>query len=539
MFPTRQFATTTAKAMTEVLAIMGALLLSTAGAQLASATSLAPLATVPVPQPVGGDIVDQAAAVRLGKALFWEMQTGGDGQIACATCHFHAGVDNRRLNTIHPGPDGIFQAVTGPGQLFGGSTISPAFDDIVGSQGIVGSTFVSIDPNPANAADICVATPDGTFFPHRRVTGRNAPTTIGAVFNVYNFWDGRANDVFNGFDPFGDTGNAAFPAGFAGGLITDSSPASQAVGPPNNAVEMSCAGRTFNGPNSLAEKLLARTPLGLQFVSTTDSVLGGLSNFPAKGLSKTYQQLIDDAFGAGSFIATDALNRFSRIWGQAVRAYVATLIPDQTPLDRFLAGNKTALTRSQQRGLGIFTGKGQCSKCHAGAELTDASFTFRAKKGLINEDGGDQGFHNIGVRPTADDPGRAGVGPGGVSFSESGAAADHGAFKTAALRNVKLTAPYFHNGGKATLEDVVAFYSRGGDFANPEKAKRIKNLGLSARKQQELVDFLRNGLTDCRVEQERAPFDHPSLDVPNGDPAALDFVLHVPAVGADGLGACP
>ena len=55
------------------------------------------------------------------------------------------------------------------------------------------------------------------------------------------------------------------------------------------------------------------------------------------------------------------------------------------------------------------------------------------------------------MRPTSEDLGRAGLGPNGVSFSRSGALADHGAFKTAALRNVKLTAPYFHNGGKKTL----------------------------------------------------------------------------------------
>ena len=56
------------------------------------------------PQPTGGDIIDQAAAVRLGKALFWDMQTGGDGMIACATCHFHAGADNRLKNPLNPGP---------------------------------------------------------------------------------------------------------------------------------------------------------------------------------------------------------------------------------------------------------------------------------------------------------------------------------------------------------------------------------------------------------------------------------------------------
>jgi cytochrome c peroxidase len=214
-----------------------------------------------------------------------------------------------------------------------------------------------------------------------------------------------------------------------------------------------------------------------------------------------------------------------------VQAYEATLIPDQTPYDRFLAGQSSALTAQQQVGLDRFQGKGNCTKCHAGAELSDATVSFAAKNGLINEDGGDQGFHNIGVRPTADDLGRAGTGPRGVSWSISGKTADRGAFKTPSLRNVKLTAPYFHNGGKATLADVVDFYSRGGDFANPELAKRLKIKAFDASEQTALVDFLTNALTDCRVEKERAPFDHPSLAIPNG--SALS------AVGSAGTGTCP
>src|SRR4051812_40067466 len=57
------------------------------------ANGLRPLSTVAVPQPAGGDIVNRAAAVRLGKALFWDVQSGGDGKVACATCHFKAGAD--------------------------------------------------------------------------------------------------------------------------------------------------------------------------------------------------------------------------------------------------------------------------------------------------------------------------------------------------------------------------------------------------------------------------------------------------------------
>jgi cytochrome c peroxidase len=299
-------------------------------------------------------------------------------------------------------------------------------------------------------------------------------------------------------------------------------------------VEMACAGRAFNGPNSLAAKLLARTPLQFQRVDPTDSVLGSLSNSPGNGLKCgsapcTYGQLINAAYGVN--LGAQAQAQFSRFWGQAVAAYESTLTPNQTPYDRFLAGQSNALTQQQQRGLNRFEGKGNCTKCHAGPDLSDATIKFAASNGLINEDGGDQGFHNIGVRPTADDLGRAGTGPRGASWSVSGSRFDRGAFKTPALRNVKLTAPYFHNGGKATLAEVVDFYSRGGDFANPERAKRIKSLSFDADDKAALVDYLTNGLTDCRVEKERAPFDHPSLAIPNG--------ATLPAVGSAGTGTCP
>lgn len=78
---------------------------------------------------------------------------------------------------------------------------------------------------------------------------------------------------------------------------------------------------------------------------------------------------------------------------------------------------------------------------------------------------------------------------------------------------------------------MVVFYNRGGDFANPEKSKRIKPLSLSSGDISSLVDFMANGLTDCRTEKQRAPFDHPSLGIPNG--------TDLGAVGAAGTGSCP
>lgn len=493
---------------------------------LGEATSPAPLSTVVVPQPVGGDIVDQAAAIRLGKALFWDVQAGGDGLTACASCHFQAGTDSRRTNTIAPGPNGLFQAVAGPG-----STWNPAsfrFDDIVGSQGVARAAFVSINADPSVAADVCSAQTDTVFADQRRVTGRNTPSAVGAVFFRDNFWDGRASQNFNGKNPFGTTGNnleGAFTS------ISNASLASQAVGPPNNDVEMSCAGRGFNGPGSLAAKLLARRPLDKQLVSSTDSVLGALARAPQTGLSVTYQQMIVDAFGPT--LAADAENQFSRFWGQAIAAYEATLIPDQTPFDKFLAGNTSAMTKRQRAGWNAFRDpeKANCSGCHAGSELSDATVSFAATKGLINLSGGDQGFHNLGLRPVDEDLGRAGQGPQGVPWSVSGSVFDRGAFKTPGLRNVKLTAPYMHNGMFATLADVVRFYKDGAIFEGPSVSPQFELISVSGGDIDALVDFLTNGLTDCRTEKRRAPFDGPALPLPNG--------TSLPATGAQGTGSCP
>jgi hypothetical protein len=104
-----------------------------------------------------------------------------------------------------------------------------------------------------------------------------------------------------------------------------------------------------------------------------------------------------------------------------------------------------------------------------------------------------------------------------------------GAFKVPTLRNVALTGPYFHNGSRATLEQVVEFYNRGGDRrgsdarntsgfgVNPSNlASDIRPLGLPPQEQADLVAFLRNGLTDPRVAWEQAPFDHPSIDINDG-----------------------
>src|SRR5262245_14525180 len=185
----------------------------------------------------------------------------------------------------------------------------------------------------------------------------------------------------------------------------------------------------------------------------------------------------------------------------------------------------------------------------------------------------DAGFYNIGVRPTADDVGVGGETPVGVPLAFArriqlglatpeitglpGASfvigptdtiAVDGALKAPSLRNVELTAPYFHNGGMTTLDEVLAFYNRGGDFHELNLATLdpvIAVLGLTVAERTAVVAFL-HALTDDRVRFEMAPFDHPQLLVPNGHPgdetavtdngtgAATDALLELPPAGTVG-----
>jgi hypothetical protein len=116
------------------------------------------------------------------------------------------------------------------------------------------------------------------------------------------------------------------------------------------------------------------------------------------------------------------------------------------------------------------------------------------------------------------------------------------------MRNIELTAPYFHNGGQATLLQVVNFYNRGGDFREHNAQFidfEIGALHLTPQELDDLVAFLK-GLTDQRVLYRKAPFDGPQLFVPNGhrvrngvpavdsDGTAADVFMEIPAVGRNG-----
>jgi cytochrome c peroxidase len=500
---------------------------------------LAPLTTAGVPtQPdVQRFIADSNAAARLGKALFWDMQAGSDGRTACASCHYDAGADSRSRNQVNPHGTTAFAA----NEQLTAADFPVESDRVVGSQGVLPSAFDGVTDGDAfelqrfSGADPIFNVGGANV---RRVTGRNAPSAINAVFSFRSFWDGRAQNVFNGVSPGGtnDLGARVGQVNASGGIdkvaiaIANSSLASQATGPPGSPVEMSADGRTLS---DIGKKLLTLRPLGTQEVSGSDSLLGALASPAGRGLDASYADLIREAFqpewwnGSGAVTAPNGRAyslmqfNFPLFWGLAIQAYESRLVSDGTPFDRFLSGDQSAMDPLAQEGMGVFSGKGDCMECHVGAALTDATGTGPSDEGPA---GGETGFHNIGVRSPGADPGLA-----------------NATFKTPGLRNVELTGPYFHNGGKATLRQVVDFYSIGGDFP-----AELKNLSLSEQEKDALVAFLKS-LTDPRVRDQSAPFDHPQLLVPAGaqtggnglvvkDAAgrALDCFKEVPVTGAAG-----
>jgi cytochrome c peroxidase len=415
----------------------------------------------------------------------------------------------------------------------------------------------------------------------RQTTGRNAPSAINAIHSVDFFWDGRARSDFNGLNPGGqgDPDAVILKIDMDGGIcacgitMEKAAAASQAVGPPGSDVEMTGAGRRFI---DLGKKACALMPLANQMVASDDSALGGMAMSGVDGgpgLGTTYVEMIQAAFRP-EYWASDAIldangtvigsgepdgpdeftvmeTNFSLFWGLSVMLYEASLVSDDTPFDQWLAGDVDAISPEAENGLDAFySGGTKCSRCHSGPVLSAASWDqLNVESGVgvgpvveidTQEDSGigDKGFFNIGIRPIAEDGGRAGVGDltwtSGLISGNTNLLPDAqiedldltdtvknaGAFKTPTLRNVELTGPYFHNGSQATLLQVVQFYTRGGDFGGDgtDVHKFVNPIGKLRNKlprQQAVVAFMKS-LTDERVRWEMAPFDHPELMIPNG-----------------------
>lgn len=430
------------------------------------------ISSTPLPSNLSEFVLDMDRAIELGKAFFWDMQSGSDGLTACATCHYSAGSDTRNKNQANPGVAGSFQRL-GPNHTLVHSDFplrkladpddalsSLIWDstEVIGSQGIPKQIFnsVSLNLTGADEEDDCSGIPDPLHnvlgLNTRQTTGRNAPHAVNAIFYVDAFWDGRARSDFNGVDPSGlantnamirkvDADGNIIPCGIS---MDRAALASQSIGPPLSGVEMSGAGRAWN---DLGKKMCNVMPLSRQQVSPTDSVLGSYA-VPAgdgKGLNITYVEMIQNSFrpeywnsdaifdsngahigngvpeGPNEFALME--QNFSLFWGLAVLCYESTLVSDQTRFDEYLAGNENALTPEEENGMDAFySGGTKCSKCHSGPLMSAATW------GELNtdtdvgvgpvvtvetngEDGfGDKGFFNIGVRPSGEDIGRAALG---------------------------------------------------------------------------------------------------------------------------------
>lgn len=149
---------------------------------------------------------------------------------------------------------------------------------------------------------------------------------------------------------------------------------------------------------------------------------------------------------------------------KAIAAYERMILSGNSPYDRFKAGDKKALSAAAQRGRVLFEGKARCVTCHA-------SFNFS-----------DENYHNLGVGMAKETPD---LGRFTVTKNEE----HRGAFKTPTLRDVAARPPYMHDGTLKTLDEVIAFYDKGGT-PNQWLSKEIRPLKLTPAERQDLVAFM-------------------------------------------------
>ncbi|HLK33596.1 MAG TPA: cytochrome c peroxidase, partial [Terriglobales bacterium] len=163
--------------------------------------------------------------------------------------------------------------------------------------------------------------------------------------------------------------------------------------------------------------------------------------------------------------------------GKSIASFERTVVAGNSPFDRWKYGHdEKAVSDSVKRGFVVFTSanKGNCAACHTVGEKY-ALFT-------------DNKFHNVGVGVDFDKFADEGL------FAVTHAAADRGKFKTPSLRNIALTAPYFHDGSLKSLKDVIDYYiGAGNSNANLDQNIHVLDF-LTGQERADLLAFL-NSLT--------------------------------------------
>jgi cytochrome c peroxidase len=266
---------------------------------------------------------------------------------------------------------------------------------------------------------------------HSRLGQRNSPTVLNALYNKFQFWDGRAPTLEK-----------------------------QAALPIVNPVEMG--------------------------QPTLDSAVARVAAVP------------------------EYRDRFRRVFGRppngvdlvrALASYERSQLSFDSPFDHFIAGDSTAIDASARRGWVLFNTRGRCNKCHAFTDTTSRPTTFT-----------DDTFHNIGIgivshpvlalarqaeqlirrRDTVD------IDRAAITTSMSvlgrylvtGKESDVASFKSPDLRNVMVTAPYFHDGSFATLWDVMDHYNKGDGIADPWLDVDLQPLALQERDIADIIALL-------------------------------------------------
>lgn len=225
------------------------------------------------------------------------------------------------------------------------------------------------------------------------------------------------------------------------------------------------------------------TPLTNQdeMASTPDEIESELQAIPE------YVSLFEKAFGNADSVTYENVQN-------AIAAFERTLVTDNSPFDKYAAGDVNALTAAQRRGLGLFRSAAtRCFECHAAPTFADESFSVTGVPDLPNQ------VHDAGrmeIESTSLD----------------------GTFKAPTLRNIALTAPYMHNGAFAALEEVLDFYAKGGGRDDGVENIDIHVLGFELNEQEkaDLVAFM-YALTD--------ESDLP--EIPSSVPSGLPVVENV------------
>lgn len=300
-------------------------------------------------------------------------------------------------------------------------------------------------------------------------TPRNAPSLVNVAFYDWYGWGGKQDSLATqaALSPESGSNTAGTRCGYAHVI--------------------------FDHYRTEYEALFGPMPEAL------DAAAPDADRFPAECKPKKNPEDPDGAWEAMDPADQEAINQIMGNCGKSIAAFERLLISVDSPFDKYAAGDTDAISLSAKRGLRLFVGKAGCVDCHSGPMFNDNDFhvTGVPQEGpnLPPEDEGR--FKDITAvlshqfntaSPYSDDPAAGQEKLGDLVPTDD----DLGAFRTKNLRNVAKSAPYFHTGGAATLEEVIEFYDRGGADSGfmGTKDPRMVPLNLSTEERADLVAFL-------------------------------------------------